>query len=88
MDLMNQYREKRWAPNKIYCTFPFILEFRAGKKCTVIKCSLVITFVGGKIWGRACGKIPFFFLLDTVSCNHMYRSRLLKIKYTCQNILR
>lgn len=71
MDLMNQYREKRWAPNNIYCTFPFILEFRAGKKCTVIKCSLVITFVGGKIWGRACGKIPFFFFLilyHVISC--------------------
>lgn len=86
---MNQYREKRWAPNNIYCTFPFILEFRAGKKCTVIKCSLVITFVGGKIWEGHVGKFLFFFyLLDTVPCNHMYRSRLLKIKYTRQNILR
>lgn len=56
-------QRKRWAQNNIYRTFPFILEFRAGKKCTVIKCSLVITFVGGKIWERHEGKFLFFFLI-------------------------
>lgn len=87
MNLMNQYREKRWAQNNIYRTFPFILEFRAGKKMYSDKMQSSDYLCRGQNLGKACGKIPFFSL-DTVSCKHMYRSRLLKIKYTCQNILR